>query len=138
MHGSRVVGSTVFGVLVAGCYTYDPTTTPTPDIGKVLAFDVNDAGRVALGGSMGPEIAQVQGRLLSRDSDYVVGVTAVRLLRGGEQTWAGEPGRLKPAYVSSVYERHVSVTRTTIATVVGIGLAVALVAKSVLGGGSGG
>src|SRR5262247_3406197 len=102
----RVVSLTIFGVLVAGCYTLVPATGPSPELGKQMAFDLNDVGRVALGGSMGPEISQVQGRLLARDSDYVVGVTAIKLLKGGEQTWGGERVRIKPAYVSSMYERR--------------------------------
>jgi hypothetical protein len=36
----------------------------TPAVGEKVAFDVNDAGRVALGGSLGPEIAQIEGRVV--------------------------------------------------------------------------
>ena len=33
-----------------------------PSLGDKVAFDVNDNGRVAFGGSMGPEIGQIEGR----------------------------------------------------------------------------
>lgn len=134
----RVVGLIAFGALVAGCYTLVPATGPAPEVGKQMAFDVNDAGRVALGGSMGPEISQIQGRLLAHDSDYVVSVTAVKLLRGGEQTWAGEPVRLKPAHISSMYERRYSGGRTLAAGAIGAGVVAAVAVRSILGGGAGG
>jgi hypothetical protein len=135
----RVVGLTSVGVLVVGCYSLVPATGPAPEVGKQMAFDMNDAGRVALGGSMGPEIAQIQGRLLARDSDYVVSVTAVKLLRaGGEQTWGGEAVRIKPAYISSMYERRYSGGRTLAATAIGAGLVAAVAVRSILGGGAGG
>ena len=137
MYG-RSVALTVFGVLVAGCYTLVPATGPAPEVGKLMAFDVNDIGRVALGGSMGPEISQVQGRLLARDSDYVVSVTAIKLLKGGEQTWGGEQVRLKPTYISSMYERRYSNSRTLAASAIGAGIVAAVAVRSILGGGAGG
>ena len=74
---------------------------------------LTDAGRTALGGSMGPEIIQIEGKLLSTDnSEYVVGVSLVRLLRGGEQVWRGETVRIKTEYVSSLYERRLSASRS--------------------------
>jgi hypothetical protein len=137
MHG-RVVGLMAYGVLVAGCYKLVPVTGPAPDVGKQMAFDVNDVGRVALGGSMGPEISQIQGRLLSRDSDYVVSVSAVKLLKGGEQTWGGEQVRIKPTYISSMYERRYSGARTLTAGAIGAGIVAAVAVRSILGAGSGG
>ena len=133
----RVVGLTVFAVLVAGCYTLVPATGLAPEVGKLMAFDLNDVGRVALGGSMGPEISQVQGRLLARDSDFVVGVSAIKLLKGGEQTWGGEQVRIKPAYVSSMYERKYSGGRTLAAGAIGAGIVAAVAVRSILGGGAG-
>src|SRR6187401_2195337 len=66
--------------LLAGCYTLQPSRGATPQPGKIIGLDINDAGRVALSGSMGPEIGQIEGRLVSRDSaEYVVGVTTLHL-----------------------------------------------------------
>jgi hypothetical protein len=131
-----VVGLTVFGVLVAGCYSLEPATSPTPELGKVVAFDLNDAGRLALGGSMGPEIEQIEGRLVERDSDYVLAVSGVRFLRGGEQAWRGERVHIKPAYVSSSYERRFSAGRSTVLGAIGAGVIAMLVSRSIIGGGS--
>jgi len=105
-----------------------------PEPGGVIGLDINDAGRVVLGGAMGPEISQVEGRLVSRDtSEFVVGVLAIRLLRGGEQVWHGETVHVKREHVTSIYERRFSKTRTIIAGAVGVGVVAALASKSLRG-----
>jgi hypothetical protein len=92
-----------------------------------VAFDLNDRGRVAMGGALGPEIAQVEGTVVQHDSDaYLLGVTSVSYLRGGNQTWKGEPVLLKTDYVSATYERRFNTARTVIAVAAGV-VATALV-----------
>jgi hypothetical protein len=99
--------------LLVGCYTLQPTGGVAPEPGTRVAFDVNDIGRVALGGSMGPEIAQIEGRLIEKTAEeYVIAVSAVRLLRGGEQVWSGERVRLRFEHVGPAYERRFSTGRT--------------------------
>ena len=106
------------GALVAGCYTLQPVPGVDPRVGQRLAFDLNDAGRVALSGTMGPEIAQVEGQLVDKDDGgYLLAVSMVRLLRGGEQAWSGEPVRIKSEYVGPAYERRFSTGRS-----IGLGL----------------
>jgi hypothetical protein len=74
---------------------------------------------MALGGSLGPEISQIEGRVLERaDGEYVLAVSNVRLLRGGEQVWAGEHVRIKSDYVTSTYARRFSRQRTLVASLV--------------------
>jgi len=126
------------GFLVAGCYTLQPARGSIPRVGTRVAFDVNDAGRVALGGLIGPEIAQIEGRLLNNGTeDYLLAVSTVRLLRGGEQIWSGEQVRIKSEYVGSAYERRFSRGRTMVvgAAVAG-GVAAFLIGRSLLGSGS--
>ncbi|MFL5441925.1 MAG: hypothetical protein ACJ79W_22470 [Myxococcales bacterium] len=119
-----------------GCYTLQPTRGVTPEIGDKIALDVNDMGRAALGGSMGPEIGQIEGRLLQRDTaQYLIAVSAVRLIRGGEQAWSGEPVRIKPDYVTTTYTRHFAKGRTLALTAVGAGALAFLVTRSIIGGG---
>lgn len=109
-----------------------------PEVGTRIALDVNDAGRVALGGSMGPEIGQIEGRLVQRDSEeYLVAVSLIHLVRGGEQNWSGEPVRVKSEYVTSVYERRFDRGRTIALGAAGVGSVVYLVTRSILGAGSG-
>jgi hypothetical protein len=121
---------------LTGCYSFEPVHGPTPVVGTEIAFDINDAGRVALGGSMGPEIARIEGRLVEKGSaDYLVKVTSVQLLRGGEQTWSGEAVRIKSEYVASVYEKRFSPARSVVLGAVGVGIAAAIAGRSILGSG---
>lgn len=132
----RNAGIAAMGLNLVGCYTLQPARGATPAIGERVAFDVNDAGRAALGGSMGPEIGQIEGRLLQRDTaQYLVAVSAVRLIRGGEQVWSGEPVRIKPDYVATTYTRHFSKGRTIALSAVGVGAVAFLVTRSLIGSG---
>jgi hypothetical protein len=99
-------------------------------------LDVNDAGRLALGGSMGAEIDQVEGRLLERtDSEYVLSVTSVRFLRGGNQVWTGETVRIKSEHVATTYTRQFSRPRTIAIAAVGGGALAYVVTRSLIGSG---
>ena len=105
-----------FGFLTTSCYTLQPSAVAVPAPGTRLAFTINDVGRVALGGSMGPELRQVEGNLQAKDGDdYVVNVRGVELLQGGYQTWAGETVRLNSSYVSAIFEKKFSPAKTALA-----------------------
>ncbi len=133
----RRLRAPILGALLLGCYTFRPVVEPLAP-GAEVAFDVNDAGRVALGGVMGPEIARIEGRLLERGADdYVVAVSAVRLLRGGEQIWSGEPVRVRADHIGPAQERRFSRGRTAAlgAGVLG-GLALVVITRTLIGGGT--
>ena len=133
---SRIAVLMVGALGLVGCYTLRPTRGATPQVGEKVAFDLNDNGRAALGGSMGPEIGQIEGRLLQKDTaQYVVAVSAVRLIRGGEQTWGGEAVRIKPEYVSSAYTRQFATGRTVALTALGAGAIAFIVTQSLIGSG---
>ena len=134
---TRLAGVVAGALVMAGCYTLQPARAGVPPVGSRVAFDVNDAGRIALGGTIGPEIAQIEGRLLNNGTeDYLIAVSTVRLLRGGEQVWSGEQVRIKSEYVGSAYERRFSRGRSIAlgTTVVG-GFAAFLVGRSLIGAG---
>ena len=98
--------------LVAGCYTLQPAAR-VPEVGTVVALDVNDVGRMALGNSIGPEVGQIEGRLISQENgEYLLAVSTVRFLRGGEQIWSGERVRVNRDHVGNSYERRFSKGRT--------------------------
>jgi len=108
-----------------------------PDPGTVIGLDITDAGRVALGGAMGPEIDQVEGKLIAKDTTgYLVGVTSLHLLRGGEQVWHGEQVQIKKEYVSSVYQRRFSPSRSAALAAVGIGAVALIASRSIFPSGS--
>jgi hypothetical protein len=132
----RNAGITAVGFALAGCYTLQPARGVPPAVGEQIAFDVNDTGRAALGGSMGPEIGQIEGRLLQKDTaQYLVAVSAVHLLRGGSQTWSGEPVRIKPDYVETTYTRHFARGRTIALSALGVGAVAFIVTRSIIGSG---
>jgi hypothetical protein len=87
---------------------------------------------------MGPGIEQIEGRLLDQDNgSYLVAVSAVRLVRGGEQVWSGEQVRLNRDYIAMVYERRLSVARSAALGAVGVGgLAAFLASLNLFGGGA--
>lgn len=114
---------------LGGCSSLQPVRGPAPEPGARLAFDINDAGRVALGETMGAEIAQVEGHLLDQeDSAYVLAVTGISFLRGGFQAWSRETVRLRPEYVGNTYERRFSATRSLVLAAVSVGGIAAIVA----------
>jgi hypothetical protein len=132
----HLFGLSALSALQAGCYTLQPAQGIVPEIGSKVAFDVNDVGRVALGGQMGPEIAQIEGRLVSRDNgEFVLAVSEIHLLRGGDQVWNGEPVHLKSEYLGTAYERQFSKGRTIALAAVGIGGFAYIVTRSLVGSG---
>jgi hypothetical protein len=119
------------GFLSAGCYALQPAAGATPVPGTNVALDINDAGRVALGGSMGPSINRVNGKLMSKDGeDYVLAVSGVDLLLGGYQSWAGETVRINSTHVSTLYLRRFSPGRTIVLGAVAAGVAAVVVNKT--------
>jgi hypothetical protein len=121
----------------SACYSLERVNGSSPTPGTRIALDVTDVGRVALGGSMGPEIDRVEGRLIERSNgEYLLGVTSVSLLRGGVQTWKGEQVVLKPEFVSTVYERRLDKARTGLFAAAIVGGVVAIASQSLFANGS--
>ncbi len=119
--------------IALGCYTLQPIRTTSPILGSEIGLDLNDAGRVALGGTMGPEIGQIEGRLVRMDSSgYLLSVSTVHFLRGGEQVWTGERVSVKTDYVSSVTERKLSKGRTAILSAAGIAAVAIIVTRAIV------
>jgi hypothetical protein len=120
--------------LLAGCYSLQ-SARGEPVVGTKVAFDVNDVGRVGLGGALGPEVSQVEGELLQKDSaGYLVAISNIRLMRGGEQVWNGEQVRVPSGYVGNAYIRRFSLGRSIGFGALGIGgFAAFLAGRSLLG-----
>ena len=100
-------------LLTAGCYNLEPVASVTPTPGTRLSLAINDGGRLALGGSMGPEIRVVEGKLLTKqDSTYVLSMVGVNYLNGTFQKWAGETVRINSGMVSGFFEKRFSTAKT--------------------------
>ena len=94
------------------CYAY-ATPARDPDPGMRVALDINDAGRVALAGGVGPGAERVEGRLVSRsDSLLRLRVTGVRYREGTTARWNGEELAVRAEHVTSTRERRLSRGRT--------------------------
>jgi len=123
------------GAALAGCYSLQPVSAATPELGSVVAVDVNDAGRAALNQAVGPEVRQLEGRLVQRsEAEMLLAVTAVRTFRGGEQVWKGERVTLRPEYLGNTYAKRFSTGRTIFASALTIGAFVALAYNGVIPG----
>ena len=131
----RFTGLVWAGLLLTGCYTLRPAGSTPPNPGEIVALDINDQGRVALGGAIGPEIARVEGRLVENDpEEYHLAVRRLEFLRGGEQAWTGERVRIRRDFVGNVYERQLSRSRSyTLAAVIAGGAVAFFASRDLLG-----
>ncbi len=135
---ATVVGWAAVVISSAGCYSLQLSQGTQLPVGSQVALDITDAGRVTLGGQMGPEIVQVEGRLFAAEADeYVIAVSHVKLLRGGEQVWQGERVRVRKEHVSRVYERRFSRGRSVVAGALGTGAVLFIVTRAIVGAGLG-
>lgn len=101
--------------VLTGCYVYTPVALrPTP--GTELALDLNDQGRVAMSGRLGPEVARVEGQLVeATDSTFVILMARARQLDGTVTRWSGEDVTLQREHVKEVSGRRLSRGRTALA-----------------------
>jgi hypothetical protein len=77
--------------VVAGCYNYNPLTTPSPETGSYLAVTLSDAGSQELARQLGPDIFLVRGHYVAeRDSALLLSVASVETKRGDQTQWQGE------------------------------------------------
>lgn len=131
---ARLLSIALVWGLAMGCYSLQPVAGNPLPLGAQVGVAITDAGRVALGGTMGPEISLIEGRLVQKDSsEYVVAVSMIHLLRGGNQVWTGERVRIKSEHVVSVKERKLSRGRTAIAVGVSVAVAAWFIRQSIDG-----
>jgi hypothetical protein len=121
---------------LSGCYTYAPLrTAAAPAPGEQIQVELSDAGRVGMASDLGPEMAKVEGTLVSAsDSLVVMRVSQVWGEYGGVSRWQGEQVAFKGRYIRTLRERRFSTTRTAIlAATVGAGVVVFVVTRNLLG-----
>jgi hypothetical protein len=124
-------------MVTTGCYTLTPVVNTSLPAGTQVGLRITDAGRVALGGSMGPEIDVVEGRLVQNsDTAYLLSVNGVRFLRGGEQRWNGERINIRKEHVSGVSEQRLSKVRTGALTAATVAVVAFVVGKGIAGFGT--
>ena len=115
--------------LTTACYTYAPagSAAAPPEPGRLVAFDITDAGRVALASGLGSGAERVEGELVSRtDSLLTLRVTGVRYRDGASARWSRESFGLRPEYVATTRERRFSRGRTLALAATALGALAAL------------
>jgi len=124
---------------VAGCYTYVPFNAAQPDPGMQIEFELNDQGRVALGERLGPEVAKVDGSLVSATpTEYTLHVNRVQYLHGTASSWGGESVVLRQEDVKGILERRFSKGRTFAAIASGaVAVGAFIATRSLIGNGTG-
>lgn len=129
---SKLVRCVVLAFLLGvsqGCYVY-PEVSTAPAPGRQLRLDLNDRGRVGLGGSLGQSAERLEGVLQADlDSAYSVKVVSVSYLNGQSNMWIGEPLMVSKAYVHSVSVREFSRSRTFLVAAAVVSGAVLLIAS---------
>lgn len=119
-----------------GCYVYTPVQ-PVP-VSETVSFRVNDAGRVALGQSLGPAVDRIEGVVASvNDSAYVLNMRSVTYFSGDSNAWSGERVEVGKSFVFAPAARRFSRSRTALAIGGGVAAVVGfIVTRALLGKGS--
>ena len=121
-----------------GCYSTQPIAGQSTVLGSTLVLSINDAGRAALAGTMGPAITEIEGRLLQKDSsEYVLAVAQIHMFGGADQVWSGERVRVKSEFVNTVSEKKFSKTKTGLISAAAIGVVAIVISKGIIGNWSG-
>ena len=127
-----------------GCYAYTPLETPAPAPGARLKVELTDQGTADLAPLVGPGAVSLAGRLEERGPESLtLAVSAVEFRRREEEFWDGEPVTIPQPAIARVFERRVSRTRSTLASIAVVAGAVILVdlfsgGETLFGGKSGG
>jgi len=107
--------------VAAGCYNYNPLTTPSPEPQTYIAARLTDSGSVELARYLGPGVFVVRGRYLGDDDrGLLVSVSSVEMTRGDEVSWAGETVALPTSHIASLEVRRLAKGRSWL--LAGLGL----------------
>jgi len=136
MHTRAAVLSAVG--LLAGCYSYAPLATATPQPGTSLEATLTDEGARDLGRYLGPDVFFVRGRYLGGDEQGVrLSVAAVETKRGDLNSWDGEIVTIPTAAIASLEIRRLAKGRSLLLAGVGVaGVAATTLAFSLAGSGT--
>lgn len=124
--------------LTAGCYNYNPLTTPSPKPGTYVAVTLTDPGSENLARSLGPNAFIVRGRYLSdSDQGMLLSVSSVENKRGIPQPWEGETVAIPADAVASLDVRRLAKGRSFLLVGLGAGgLVATTLAFSLIGSGT--
>lgn len=126
-------------VVQMACHTYSPMQDVAPVAGRAVALELNDRGRVLVGGQLGESVMTVEGLMVgSTDSAVTLRVSRTVMLQGSQITWNGEQVAIPRDGVRGFRTRSFSRGRTVLmAVAVVTGLALIGAALSLAVGGLG-
>lgn len=108
--------------ITAGCYNYNPLTTPSPETGSYLAVTLTATGAMDLARYLGPDVFVVRGRYVgAADSALLLAVSAVETKRGDEMAWQGETVTLPQSAIAALDVRRLAKGRSLLLAGVGAG-----------------
>jgi hypothetical protein len=98
----------------AGCFSLQPVTGGVaPEAGARVDVTLNDAGRAALGSSIGPAVDRIDGTVLEQDSSgMTLAVKHIIGLNGSVQVWSDELVRVEESQYRMLALRRFSRGRT--------------------------
>jgi hypothetical protein len=133
----RAVWLSVLG-LTAGCYSYFPLTTATPEPGTAVTVKLTDSGARELERTLGYDVFLINGRYMSADDHgFALSVASVETKGGDRHTWSGEAVTVPMADIASVDVRRLAKSRTILLASVGLAsVAVTTMAFALTGSGT--
>jgi hypothetical protein len=100
-------------VVAGGCYTYSAYPLDRPQPASVVEVQLNDRGRVAMEGNVGPEVRAIEGQVVqATDSTFILSVRRVTGIDGNTSRWAGEHVSFRTENVRLIREKKLSAGRT--------------------------
>lgn len=124
---SARTGLVVLLGILSGCYNYLPVTRLDPAPGTHVSVQLTDSGTAALAGYLGPDVGQVDGRILTVSPDELeLSVVTVRSRGGIEHYWNGATAKLPRGDIATVRERKLALGRSVLFGLTGVGASVAL------------
>lgn len=121
------------------CHTYQPLQESVPVTGREIAIEINDRGRVMVGGQLGEAVHAVEGKVIeATDSQVTLSVARTVSMRGSTAVWAGEQVSVPREAVRGFRVRQYSRSRTVMLALGSFaGLVLLGVGLTIVGGGSG-
>jgi hypothetical protein len=95
--------------LSAACYTYRPVSPPGPEPGATISAGLTQEGSLAVAPLLGPEVAEVSGRVVDTTGDTLrLSLASVTSQRGIPTSWRGEEIPLARGRLAYLGERRLS------------------------------
>jgi hypothetical protein len=129
--------SAILSLALQACYSYARIDSQAPaPLGRYVALEVTDRGRVGLGDRFGEGVREISGTVVAqRGDDLTLSVDRISNIDGAMDRWAGDTTRIDRNFIGSMVERRVSPSRTALLAVSVGAVVYATAASGLLGGG---